>query len=413
MLTDELMEKSIRRANRRVVYISPGIWLPVAESLIEYKENNTEAALEIILDSDPQIFRLGYGNYEAIVALKNANIAIRKCSGIRVGLLITDEKAWFFTPTPRLVEEELSSRSEFSPNSIFVSTKQADELLYSIAPHLIIDDRVEQEVASEKPPIVKVPISEIANEIFDTRDIEEIEKNLEKSPPQQFDLARQVNVYSSYIQFVELNLEGTHLSRHTITIPKELINLASDENDQDRLKASYQLLEPGGKASGKEMQDKMRKIRSNYIKSLGNGYGNVILKQCKNKFIKEIEELEKELEEYKGTVKDNLIKDFNLCKDRLINILSPIVKENPPEDLKNFTLDITDEVLQKYLNEKLDKIIPDVEDFVSDMAIKYQFKDVTYETLHDKEFIEKLKKALPYTDFPEIPINEYTAAKSK
>ena len=141
---------------------------------------------------------------------------------------------------------------------------------------------LEQNTIANRPPVVGVPKPEIAYETFNTEDMDEIEADLKKYPPQQFDLARQVNVYSSYIQLVELSLEGTHLTRHTISIPQELLNLTSNDSDRDQLKASYQLIRSDSDLSGKTMHDRVKALRDKYLKPLGSSYGTVILKQHKN-----------------------------------------------------------------------------------------------------------------------------------
>ncbi len=415
MLTDELLANIVESAQRRVVYMAPGIWLSVAKAIAGYKSQNNRAALEIILDPDPQIHRLGYGDIEAIRYLETESIHLRKCPGVRIGLLIADDEAWFFTPTPRLVEEEPTSKSAFAPNSVIVSPEQANQLISAIAPQLMVDEIIERNIVAKIPPLVRVPKPEIAIETFNSRDMEDIESSLEKCPPQQFDLARQVNVYSSYIQFVELSLEGTHLTRHTISIPQELLNLASDEKDQDRLKSSYQLIRSDSDLSGKVMHKKVKALRDKYLKSLGSRYGTVMLKQHKNDFIIEIEKLQEELNGFKKDVQSKLEDEFEACKNNLISILKPIITKNPPDELKYGINTIApDEVtVMMYLDEKLASIIPKAEHFVKDMIIRYIFKEVTYEMLHEESFIDNLQKAFPYAGLPDIPINEYRAAPIK
>lgn len=415
MLTDEMQAELISNSSQRVVYVAPGIWLPVAKAVSVYQKRNMEASLEIILDPDPQVYRLGYGELGAIKHLDDEGIYLRKCLGIRVGLLIADKKAWFFTPTPRLVEEESTSNSSFAPNSISINLNQADQLLSAIAPHLVLGEMLELNAVANKPPVICVRKPEIADQTFNLEDMQNLEADLIKCPPQKFDLARQVNVYSSYIQFVELSLEGTHLTRHTISIPQKLLNLASNENDKDRLKASYQLIKSDSELSGKAMHEKVKALRDKYLKSLGNRYGTVILKQHKNDFSQELMILRKELSCFKQFVQSKLEEEFEECKKNLKGILKPAIEKNPPDELKygisTSTLDKS--AVDKYLDKKIQGIIPKTEDFVKDMDIHCQFKEVTYETLHEENFIACLSKAFPYEDLPVIPIKECKAAPVK
>lgn len=47
-----------------------------------------------------------------------------------------------------------------------------------------------------------------------------VKRALEIAPPQQFDLARQTQVYAALIQFVELTFEGFHIQSRRIQLPK-------------------------------------------------------------------------------------------------------------------------------------------------------------------------------------------------
>lgn len=412
MLTNEMLVDIVSKTLHRVVYIAPGIWLDVAKALSDYKKMNDAAALEIILDPDPQVCRLGYGELAAIKHLDGEAIYLRKCAGIRVGLLIADKEAWFFTPTPRLVEEEPTNLSSFAPNAVSISLEQANQLLGAIAPKLVVDELLGQD---NKPPVVRVPTPEIAHETFESKDLQKLEADLEKCPPQQFDLARQVNVYSGFIQFVELTVEGTHLTRHTISIPREVLNLASNQKDKDRLKASYQVIKPDSKLSGKAIHEKVKVVRDKYLKSIGSRYGTVILKQHKNAFIGDLDKLGKELDAYKLKVTAQLDAEIKSCTRSLKGILGPAIAKNPPDELKfGINTPKPDKAaVESFLDHKLENIIPRAEDFVNEMAIRCQFKEVTYEMLHEPAFIAGLHKAFPFAGLPAIPINEYIAAPVK
>lgn len=52
-------------------------------------------------------------------------------------------------------------------------------------------------------------------------------------------------------------------------------------------------------------------------------------------------------------------------------------------------------------------------DNLNDMVIRCQFKEVTYEMLHEEPFIEGLHKAFPHAGLPQIQISEYKAAPVK
>lgn len=103
------------------------------------------------------------------------------------------------------------------------------------------------------------------------------------------ELARRVRVYHSYVQFVELKLIGCNIERHTITIPAKLLNLTKNSEEKERLKATYRLLGENSKITGKVIDERVNNVRKKYIRSLGPRFGNVILRQKKEEFQKEVE----------------------------------------------------------------------------------------------------------------------------
>ncbi len=128
-----------------------------------------------------------------------------------------------------------------------------------------------------------------------------------------------------------------------------------------------------------------------------------------------MEQLQAELDNFKQSVQSKLNEEYAVCKKNLKVILEPAIDQNPPDELKYgiSTAKPDKQTIEKYLDMKLNAIIPKTEDFVKDMVIRYQFKDVTYETLHEESFIASLHKVLPHAGLPEIPIDEYKAAPVK
>ena len=224
-------------------------------------------------------------------------------------------------------------------------------------------------------------------------------------------MTRQVQVYHSYVQFVELRLTGTTLSRHTITIPPELLNVNRSKELQERLRSTYRLIDEKSSISGKEINEKVAQLRKSYLRSLGPRFGTVILRQVKDEFQKQVEDVRKQLEVFKKKVQSDLKNEFKSCKTELKKILSPGIKENPPDELRLgiTTKKPTQEQVNRYLEDKLNSIIPDVESFVTDMYLQCDFKDVTYESLNDGMFITAMRKAYPYMEWPELPYDQYKA----
>jgi hypothetical protein len=192
----------------------------------------------------------------------------------------------------------------------------------------------------------------------------------------------------------------------------KLLNVIKNSQDKERFKETYRLIGENSKITGKVIDEKVNSIRKKYIKSLGARFGNVMLIQRKDDFIKEIDAVKKELDKFKKEIEKKLTSEFDKCKKELIKMLVPGIIKNPPDDLSGSILTSKPNSAQakEYIDNELNVIIPDAETFVKDMSVQCDFKDVTYEMLKDKEFFDALKKSYKYIDWPE-PFEEYQAAK--
>lgn len=94
--------------------------------------------------------------------------------------------------------------------------------------------------------VIKVPSSEVAETQFAA-----VEQRLKEAPPVRFDIARQVHVFESYLQYVELHLSGVAIQRHRIAIPKNIQSLGGDEGGllartaRERFSVNWGLAESG------------------------------------------------------------------------------------------------------------------------------------------------------------------------
>jgi len=420
----------INNAKERVIYVAPGISNAVSEKILQFGLNNGYDNVEIVIDSNSEVCRLGYGNIEAVEMLLKNKIILRKCNGIRISIIICDNKAFIYSPTPLLIEEP----SINSPNAIAIEYEQAEKLIFSIChsnEHMIENNSKGQLPILEKGHSFGFIIENDSNKqlsifekghgnestgisttILNSKELQIIKEELNICPPQKFNLARRIRVYNGYVQFVELKLTGCNIGRHTITIPSKLLNVVKNPKDAERLKATYKLLGDGSKVTGKEIDEKVNKIRKKYIKSLGSRFGSVILKQKKEEFLKEIDKAKEDLDKFREDIEKKLTTEFNKCKKELIKVLTPGVIKNPPDDLSGgiLTSKPTSDQAKQYLENELNIIIPNVNTFVQEMTIQCDFKDVTYDMLKEKEFFDALKRSYKYIDWPN-PFEEYEAAK--
>lgn len=125
-------------------------------------------------------------------------------------------------------------------------------------------------------------------------------------------------------------------------------------------------------------------------------------------------EIRTKLEEHKKTVEAKLKEVLSDSRKRLAEHFFGLVKANPPDELlSQITNDPpTDDQINTWLDRELDKTFPQPSDLMSDMSLDVQFRDVTYETLNQAGFGEKLKQAFPLIDWDK-PFEEFDAARER
>lgn len=117
----------IGSAQQRIVFVAPGVTEEVADALGNRFAQKDKLLIEVILDADPEVYRLGFGTMGGITKLKfhaDANhFPLRHQPGIRIGILISDDKTLFYAPTPQLIEA--GSTSSEKPNAVLLNGETA------------------------------------------------------------------------------------------------------------------------------------------------------------------------------------------------------------------------------------------------------------------------------------------------
>ena len=243
----------IGKANDSEIFASPGIWQSIASALVDTGQRIENEMVVVCLDVSEQTMRLGYGEIEAIETLESAGMIINHIEHLRFGLVIIDGKGFSFTPTALFLESEQSASVGF--NAIKLTAEQVAEASARLSPAAraiavaaCTDGDKKQALESIKTEVDMRPVSkEVTGDIG---------KSLKNIPPAKFDLSRQVRVYSTYIQYVEISMVGAALQRQKVALPKVFQSLGSEKSDlQERLKTSFTLIEKGDALSSKSLED--------------------------------------------------------------------------------------------------------------------------------------------------------------
>ena len=103
-IQDDDVVASIRRAQKRLVYVAPGVSAVITKALTDCIGSKTAIQIMIVLDADEETCRLGYCDAPSVEALMataaKSNIPIRRQPGLRLGLLMADDEVLIWVPTP-------------------------------------------------------------------------------------------------------------------------------------------------------------------------------------------------------------------------------------------------------------------------------------------------------------------------
>lgn len=123
VVNEKTLCEAIAATHQTLVYVAPGIAKPVVDAIGKSLRSKPHLLVTAIIDLDPEVYRLGFGTEEGLRALQELagqqHFELRQQEGLRVGLLVTDQRTLVYSPTPLLIEA--GSTSEQKPNAIVIS----------------------------------------------------------------------------------------------------------------------------------------------------------------------------------------------------------------------------------------------------------------------------------------------------
>jgi hypothetical protein len=362
----------------------------------------------VCLDFDERVMRMGYGEIDAVKLLRDAKVSVRSAPGLRTALVIIDDTGFIFTPTALYLEAEPAASA--APNAIRMSGGQVAEALARLSPAAKAIAVAQAKTPEDKRRIEDLPLDVGSAQVTGVQ-FDEVGINLKEAPPVRFDLARQVRVFEPYLQYVELSLTGAAIQRHRLAIPPIIQKLGGSEDLESRLHTTFDLIEKGNKLSSKPLEDALNDIRKNFTPSLGKDHGRVVLKAAKPHLIERLKAFREKLKKHQTDVAAELQKYLDESRNQIIAYYLPRVLETPPDALLGQSLSGTpsEVVARRWLDAELNRVFPSAASLILEMKLDERFKDVTFETLNRKDFLESVKLAFPNVDW-EKAYDEFRAA---
>ena len=202
-LDSSQLARKITRAVQNVSYAAPGILKEPAEVLAALAPKIGPEMITVCLDFDERVMRMGFGTLDAVKVLRDAGIEIRTISGLRTGLIVIDDTGYIFTPNALYLEAD--KKPDTAKNAMRLSEEQVKEALARLSPSAKVIAIAMAKTDEERERIRELAV-EMPSEKVEDEDIENVQKRLEEAPPANFDVVRQVRVYSAYMQYVEIKL---------------------------------------------------------------------------------------------------------------------------------------------------------------------------------------------------------------
>lgn len=408
-VTDELLIELVEGAKTRLVFIAPGVRIKVAEALAAAAQR-LPGSVNVILDVDAEVCRLGYGDIEGLKCLQeipgmNGNV-LNAQPGVRIGVVIADDDTLFYSPTPLLIEAEPTV--EKNDGAVFGAAGDEKAKRVSKPNGVIIRKSVPAALAGACSADGNYSKREIGLEPVDKKDVEKAQTSLQKTPPKKFDLARQERVFSSKLCFMELEITDYQIASKKLELDPELFVVDDDTRkrltnrfrvfDKDRMPKDIPYKTSDGKDVKLSMEfidQRIKEVRKAYLINVGR-WGTVILRSRMEEFNGKVDEIVNMLNFYKESACER-VKSIALesCR-KLAEEISEKLLKDPPAKLQNRlamknTREGKIEVIAEYIADGCrDQIDTALKGF--DPKTKRVEKNITYETFSDKEFVAYLEK---------------------
>jgi hypothetical protein len=354
-------------AQRRLVVLAPAVTRVVAEAICDRWRALGSDSVTVVLDIDPEVYRLGYGEPAApelmVEVAAGIEAIIRRQPGIRIGVVIADDRTVVYSPTPQLIEAGPNTRG--AANAIFLGP----------AP-----EGLERDLRPESGD------ARVGGTSMSSAEIETIRQELTENPPQKFGIARRMNVFNAYFEFVEFELTGVHIDRKRIQIPAHLMGVA-DKRTREQIRSQFQIVPPDSMLSGEALRRDRDLIARRFMNVIPK-YGSVVRRAEKDELVRAVDKLRRSVVEFRAKVEGELQKSMDKSRQELVKALLPGVQRNPPKEWHFSDGRKPDKnTCRIFIEQELEQAFGSAQRVLGGMEVGLQFKGVTYETLKEEGFL--------------------------
>ncbi len=371
-LNEEALTERIVQAGERVCFVSPGLYDWVAEALVEVAGRIGRERVYVVIDPDPFVIQVGFGTENALKKVCASGVAVRSARRVRFGLVITDDRAAFFAPTPLNIEE--FPKGAWSPNAVELSLEEANRIVEAVAPTMAT-------TRPEPESVEQNPIPEIGQDPVCDADLQKIHDTLENAPPVAPDLARQMWVLNSQIQIIRIKFEGARLSQHRIQLKAEQLGI-EDADLIRRITGSFKLFEADIDGLLAPLRADLERIKELYgLKPLGD-LGHVILGKDRQRLENALNMFKNNLARAQKELEQALTEELDNSRRRLKKMLASKIQDG----------EMSEASLERRLNYVVASMkFPEPDQVLSRIEFDWSLLSITSQMMKKESFAQKIQ----------------------
>lgn len=395
----------VSEAKRRLVVIAPALSAKVARAIAARMDDLPGLSLSIIIDADPEVYRMGYGEVEALEFIRSAaakaSFRLREQPGVRIGVIVSDDDTLIYSPVSQNIEA--GSTSDDKPNALLLKGTVADTLAEKAGVPFDKDD-------------IQAP--EIGRDSLSVERVEQAQKDLEENPPLPVDLTRKLRVFITRVQYVELEARGYQLSRRRAELPIEFVGMASDDLKERVTGRIRTPLDGIGKLNVEiEVREKKEKLsvdekflqreRQEIEKALTHilpKRGRVILRKDRASFDYQIERFEAIVTAYQKALASELENVRDQFRLSFLDEFLDRWKAQPPAYYARRLETPTDAQLHDDIKEQADRLFDKIVK-LDGPDINVVYKDIAIEDLDDEGFMTALHDVMAKGGVPKAELD--------
>jgi hypothetical protein len=401
--SDDALIDLIAAARNRLVVIAPALSVRVAKALARRLED-LGSGMKIILDSDPEVYRLGFGDQAALDTIRAASTQnlfdLREQPGVRIGVVISDDTTMVYSPVSKNIEA--GSTSVQKPNAVVLRGAAADRMV----------------TAAGADPAPDAPPAEIGNEALEPKRVEQMQADLKARPPKPFDITRRMNIFSSRVQYVEFSASNYRLTTRQIPLPPELVDVADDDlrnRISGRIKAPLDgigkldvKIELNGKSETIKVDDEWlkkerKRIEDAYTFQINN-FGRLILYNDRDAFKMATSRFKSVAAKYQEVLHESLLTKREEFERRIVEEFLPRWKQNQPPYFARWNIQATPATLEAELRKLAGEVFNSAITF-DPPVVRIVYKNVAPENVDDPRFLEELKRIMVLRRVPQAIID--------